>query len=92
MSKRTIAPRECLRRQGNYRKVSMELAGEDRKLLPPQIERAKEPGCTLSPRRRAETDARRFYSVKRSKSACRMDIRQAQTLLGAIGLVPVLLC
>ena len=46
MSKRTIAPRECLRRQGNFWKEGMELTREDRELLRPLLERAKELGYT----------------------------------------------
>ena len=46
MSKRTIAPRERLRRQGNFWEEGMELTQEDRELLRPLIERAKELGYT----------------------------------------------
>ena len=46
MSKRTIAPRERLRRQGNFWEEGMELTQADRELLRPLIERAKELGYT----------------------------------------------
>ena len=46
MSKRTIAPRECLRRQGNFWEEGMPLTDEDRKILRPLIEKAAELGYT----------------------------------------------
>ena len=46
MSKRTMAPRERLRRQGNFWEEGMELTQADRELLRPLIERAKELGYT----------------------------------------------
>ena len=44
MSKRTIAPRECLRRQGNFWKEGMPLTDEDRKILRLLIEKAAKLG------------------------------------------------
>ena len=46
MSKRTIAPRECLRRQGNFWKEGMPLTDTDREILKPLIEKAAELGYT----------------------------------------------
>jgi len=46
MGKRTIAPRECLRRQGNFWEEGMPLTDEDRKILRPLIEKAAELGYT----------------------------------------------
>ena len=46
MGKRTIAPRECLRRQGNFWEEGMPLTDEDRKVLRPLIEKAVELGYT----------------------------------------------
>ena len=46
MSKRTIAPRECLRRQGNFWKEGMSLIDDGRKILRPLIEKAAELGYT----------------------------------------------
>ena len=46
MSKRTIAPRERLRRQGNFWEEGMPLTDEDRKTLRSLIEKAAELGYT----------------------------------------------
>jgi hypothetical protein len=46
MSKRTIAPRECLRRQGNFWKEGIPLTDTDREILKPLIEKAAELGYT----------------------------------------------
>lgn len=46
MGKRTIAPRECLRRQDNFWEEGMPLTDEDRKILRPLIEKAAELGYT----------------------------------------------
>jgi len=46
MGKRTIAPRERLRRQGNFGEEGMLLTDEDRKVLRPLIEKAAELGYT----------------------------------------------
>ena len=44
MSKRTIASRECLRRQGNFWEEGMPLTDTDREILKPLIEKAAELG------------------------------------------------
>ena len=46
MSKRTIAPRECLRRQGNFWEEGMPLTDTDWEILKPLIEKAAELGYT----------------------------------------------
>ena len=46
MSKRTIAPRERLRRQGDFWQEGTPLTDADREILKPLIEKAKELGYT----------------------------------------------
>ena len=46
MRKRTIAPRERLRRQGDFWEEGMPLTDADRELLRPLIEKAEELGYT----------------------------------------------
>ncbi len=46
MSKRTVAPRERLRRQGNFWEEGVPLTDTDREILKPLIEKAAELGYT----------------------------------------------